>query len=38
MAESILSIIVVVLLIAIILGIITSCVKIVPQAKSYVGQ
>ena len=36
MAESILSIIVVVLLIAIILGIITSCVKIVPQAKSYV--
>ena len=36
MAESILSIFVVVLLIAIILGIITSCVKIVPQAKSYV--
>ena len=36
MAEKILSIVVVVLLIAIILGIITSCVKIVPQAKSYV--
>ena len=36
MAEKILSIGVVVLLIAIILGIITSCVKIVPQAKSYV--